>query len=174
MCLGIPGQIVKITDANRQMALVDVSGVQREVSLECVVDDYFPLEKCVGHWALIHVGFAMSLINEGEAEATLKVLRELGEVQAELLAMKESAANPSVSGLVASALELVGLLANGGHLFEGHFLHPRRLHGVHPYSGGARVDLDHISATLALGADGLAALPRAVTDSGASGHRDVR
>ena len=85
MCLGIPGQIVEITDVNRQMALVDVSGVQREVSLECVVDDYFPLEKCVGHWALIHVGFAMSLINEGEAEATLKVLRELGEVQAEIL-----------------------------------------------------------------------------------------
>jgi hydrogenase expression/formation protein HypC len=94
MCLGIPGQIVKITDVQRQMALVDVSGVQREVSLECVVDDYFPLEKCVGHWALVHVGFAMSLINEGEAEATLKVLRELGEVQAELLAMQESAPSP--------------------------------------------------------------------------------
>ena len=91
MCLGIPGQIVKITDVQKQMALVDVSGVQREVSLECVVDDYFPLEKCVGQWALVHVGFAMSLINEGEAEATLKVLRELGEVQAELQAMRESA-----------------------------------------------------------------------------------
>lgn len=94
MCLGIPGQIVKVTDVNRKMALVDVSGVQREVSLECVVDDYFPLEKCVGHWALVHVGFAMSLINEDEAEATLKVLRELGEVQAELLAMRESAPSP--------------------------------------------------------------------------------
>ena len=45
MCLGIPGQIVKITDVERQMALVDVSGVQREVSLECVVDDYHPLDK---------------------------------------------------------------------------------------------------------------------------------
>jgi hydrogenase expression/formation protein HypC len=94
MCLGIPGQIVKITDVARQMALVDVSGVQREVSLECVVDDYFPLDKCVGQWALVHVGFAMSLINEGEAAATLKVLRELGEVQAELLAMQESASSP--------------------------------------------------------------------------------
>jgi len=97
MCLGIPGQIVKITDPERQMALVDVSGVQREVSLECVVSDYFPLERCVGNWALVHVGFAMSLINEAEAEATLKVLRELGEVQAELLAMQESAANSSVN-----------------------------------------------------------------------------
>jgi hydrogenase expression/formation protein HypC len=95
MCLGIPGQIIKITDATRQMALVDVSGVQREVSLDCVVDEYHPIQRCVGHWALIHVGFAMSLINEEEAEATLKVLRELGEVQAELLAMKESASSPS-------------------------------------------------------------------------------
>jgi len=94
MCLGIPGQIIEITDVTRQLAMVDVSGVQREVSLECVVDDYHPLNKCVGHWVLVHVGFAMSLINEEEAEATLKVLRELGEVQAELLAMKESAPSP--------------------------------------------------------------------------------
>jgi hydrogenase expression/formation protein HypC len=97
MCLGIPGQIIKITDVQKQMALVDVSGVQREVSLECVVDDYYPLEKCVGHWVLVHVGFAMSLINEQEAEATLKVLRELGEVQAELQAMRESAASPTAN-----------------------------------------------------------------------------
>jgi len=95
MCLGIPGQIVKITNVEKQMALVDVSGVQREVSLECVVDDYHPLERCVGNWALVHVGFAMSLINEDEAEATLKVLRELGEVQAELQAMRESAPAPT-------------------------------------------------------------------------------
>ena len=94
MCLGIPGQIIKITNAEKQMALVDVSGVQREISLECVVDDYHPLERCVGHWTLVHVGFGMSLINEDEAEATLKVLRELGEVQAELQAMKESASSP--------------------------------------------------------------------------------
>jgi hydrogenase expression/formation protein HypC len=107
MCLGIPGQIVEITDVTRQLAMVDVSGVQREVSLECVVDDYHPLERCVGHWVLVHVGFAMSLINEGEAEATLKVLRELGEVQAELLAMKESSSSPP-SSLTSSPLpELV-------------------------------------------------------------------
>ena len=106
MCLGIPGQVVKITDVNRQMALVDVSGVQREVSMECVVDDYHPLKSCVGHWVLVHVGFAMSLINEEEAEATLKVLRELGEVQAELRAMQESASSPPSS--VPPTPELVG------------------------------------------------------------------
>lgn len=106
MCLGIPGQIIRITDAERQMALVDVSGVQREVSLDCVVDDYHPIEKCVGHWALVHVGFAMSLINEEEAEATLKVLRELGEVQAEIRAMQESASSSTLS--VSPTSELVG------------------------------------------------------------------
>jgi hydrogenase expression/formation protein HypC len=108
MCLGIPGQIVEITDVPKQLAIVDVSGVQREVSLECVVDDYHPLERCVGHWVLVHVGFAMSLINEEEAEATLKVLRELGEVQAELLAMQESASSPPSSLSATPLPELVG------------------------------------------------------------------
>jgi hydrogenase expression/formation protein HypC len=107
MCLGIPGQIIKITDAKRQMALVDVSGVQREVSLDCVVDDYHPIERCVGHWALVHVGFAMSLINEEEAESTLKVLRELGEVQAEILAMQQSASSPPSSVPAIASPELV-------------------------------------------------------------------
>ena len=107
MCLGIPGQIIKITDAKRQMALVDVSGVQREVSLDCVVDDYHPIERCVGHWALVHVGFAMSLINEEEAESTLKVLRELGEVQAEILAMQQSASSPPSNVPAAPVPELV-------------------------------------------------------------------
>ena len=107
MCLGIPGQIVEITDVARQMALVDVSGVQREVSLDCVVDDYHPLERCVGHWALVHVGFAMSLINEEEAESTLKVLRELGEVQAEILAMQQSASSPPSSVPAIASPELV-------------------------------------------------------------------
>jgi len=107
MCLGIPGQIIKITDVKRQMALVDVSGVQREVSLDCVVDDYHPIERCVGHWALVHVGFAMSLINEEEAESTLKVLRELGEVQAEILAMQQSASSPPSSVPAIASPELV-------------------------------------------------------------------
>ena len=95
MCLGIPGQVVEITDVERQLAMVDVSGVRREVSLECVVEEYQPLESCNGNWVLVHVGFAMSLINEDEATATLKVLNELGEVQQELAAMKATAAVPS-------------------------------------------------------------------------------
>ncbi|MDA0373660.1 MAG: HypC/HybG/HupF family hydrogenase formation chaperone [Planctomycetota bacterium] len=90
MCLGIPGQVIEITDAARNLASVDVGGVRREVNMDCVVEDFYPLEKCVGDWVLVHVGFAMSRISEDEANSTLKVLEELGEVQAELEAMKQS------------------------------------------------------------------------------------
>lgn len=88
MCLGIPGQIVRIDDVARKLATADVSGVKRQVNLACIVDDEHPTESCVGDWVLIHVGFAMSRINEQEARATLQVLIELGEAQAEIAAMQ--------------------------------------------------------------------------------------
>jgi hydrogenase expression/formation protein HypC len=91
MCLGIPGQIVAITDPARKLALVDVSGVRREVNMACVVDAAHPLESCIGDWVLVHVGFAMSRIDEAEAAATLEILTQLGEVQEELAAMRASA-----------------------------------------------------------------------------------
>jgi hydrogenase expression/formation protein HypC len=90
MCLGIPGQIVEITNHERNLASVDVSGVKREINLTCIVSDEHPLESCVGDWVLVHVGFAMSRIDEAEATATLQVLNELGEVEEELVAMRES------------------------------------------------------------------------------------
>jgi hydrogenase expression/formation protein HypC len=91
MCLGIPGRIVKIDDEARKLATVDVGGVKRQVNIACVVDDAHPAEGCVGDWVLVHVGFAMSRINEREAAETLKILTELGEAQAEIEAMKMSA-----------------------------------------------------------------------------------
>lgn len=94
MCLGIPGKVVEITDAERKLALVDVSGVRREVNMDCVIDQLTPLETTIGDWVLVHVGFAMSRINEEEAAATLKVLTELGEVQGELEAMQASGVAP--------------------------------------------------------------------------------
>ncbi len=90
MCLGIPGQITAITDPARKLGLVDVSGVKREVNLACIVDAAHPVEACVGDWVLVHVGFAMSRIDAEEAAATLAILTELGEVQAELAAMRTS------------------------------------------------------------------------------------
>ena len=89
MCLGIPGQIVEITDTNRMMAMADVSGVKREVNISCVAGaDPADL---VGRWALIHVGFAMAVIDEAEAAATLEALRHLGEAQEALEQMAEGA-----------------------------------------------------------------------------------
>jgi hydrogenase expression/formation protein HypC len=92
MCLGIPGRIVAIDDAERMLATADVSGVKRQINIACVVDDDHPLEACVGDWVLIHVGFAMSRIDEAEAAETLRILDELGEAQQELDAMRRSAA----------------------------------------------------------------------------------
>lgn len=87
MCLGIPGQIVAITDAGRLMAMAEVSGVRREVNVACVAEG--PLEDLLGRWALIHVGFAMSLIDEEEAAKTLAALHDLGEAQEALAQMAE-------------------------------------------------------------------------------------
>jgi hydrogenase expression/formation protein HypC len=91
MCLGIPGRIVRITNAELKLAMADVSGVQREVNVACIIEDGMPVEDCIGYWVLIHVGFAMSRIDEAEAAETLRVLTELGEVQQELAAMAATA-----------------------------------------------------------------------------------
>jgi hydrogenase expression/formation protein HypC len=79
MCLGIPAQIVRIDDAGRLLATVEVGGVRRQVNIICVVDEEHPPDSCVGDWVILHVGFAMSRINEAEARETLRLLSELGE-----------------------------------------------------------------------------------------------
>jgi hydrogenase expression/formation protein HypC len=92
MCLGIPGRIVRIDDAAKKLATVDVSGVKRQVNIACIVDDTHPADACLGDWVLVHVGFAMRRIDEKEAAETMKILIELGEAQEELKAMRLSAA----------------------------------------------------------------------------------
>ena len=96
MCLGIPGQIVEITDPDRLMAMADISGVRREVSVACVAPA--DLADLVGEWALIHVGFAMSVIDADEAAKTLEALRGLGEAQETLDAMAEGTASLQMTG----------------------------------------------------------------------------
>ena len=91
MCLGIPARIVRIDDAERRLATVEVGGVRRQVNIICIVDDVHPPESCVGEWVLLHVGFAMSRIDEAEAAETLRILTELGEAQAEFDAMERGA-----------------------------------------------------------------------------------
>jgi hydrogenase expression/formation protein HypC len=87
MCVGIPGQIIRIDDADTMTATVEICGVRRQIDISCIVDDTHPADACVGDWVLVHVGFAMSRIDAREAAETLKILEELGEMQAELEAL---------------------------------------------------------------------------------------
>ncbi|PWR23121.1 HypC/HybG/HupF family hydrogenase formation chaperone [Zavarzinia compransoris] len=90
MCLGIPGRIVAIDDPQRRLATVDVAGVRRQINIACIVDEAHPPEACIGDWVLVHVGFAMSRIDEAQAAETLRILAELGEAQEEIAAMRRS------------------------------------------------------------------------------------
>jgi len=89
MCLGIPGQIVEILDHELQTAVAEISGVRREVNVACVAEG--PLDVLVGKWVLVHVGFAMALIDEAEAARTLEALHSLGEAQETLDAIRQGA-----------------------------------------------------------------------------------
>lgn len=83
MCLGIPGKVVAIVDEPLAIARVDVSGVKRNVSVALLVFEGVK----PGDWVLIHVGFAMSKIDEREAHETMKALSTLGDVYADELRM---------------------------------------------------------------------------------------
>jgi hydrogenase expression/formation protein HypC len=72
------------------MAIVDVGGVRRPINISFIATDGQPSESYVGTWVLVHVGFAMSCIDEDEAARTLALLHELGEAQAEIEAMRAS------------------------------------------------------------------------------------
>ena len=79
MCLSIPAKIKEIkTGESPLMGIVDFGGVSREICL-----DYVP-EAEVGQYALVHVGFAISLLDEEEALATIELLREMSELEDEL------------------------------------------------------------------------------------------
>jgi len=76
MCLGIPGKIVEIRDdGGLTMGVVDFGGVRREVCLAYVVDDV-----SVGDYAIVHVGFALSIVEEEEAKRTYEILRMMTEL----------------------------------------------------------------------------------------------
>lgn len=75
MCLGIPGQIVEFVHESNHIAKVDVNGVRRNINVGLVLPDGLEL----GDWVLVHVGFAMSKIDEEEAQRTLTFLQSLGQ-----------------------------------------------------------------------------------------------
>jgi hydrogenase expression/formation protein HypC len=72
MCLAVPGQITEVVDEDLRLAKVDVAGVRRTVNIG-LIDDLGP-----GDWVLVHVGFALSKVDEAEAAATLALLQEMG------------------------------------------------------------------------------------------------
>jgi len=79
MCLGIPGEIVEILHDRPDLAMVDVSGVKRAINIGLLADD----PPVPGDWILIHVGFALSKIDEQEAAAALAFLESIGQAYAD-------------------------------------------------------------------------------------------
>jgi hydrogenase expression/formation protein HypC len=90
VCLAIPGQIVEITDVANRLARVEVAGVRRTVNIGLLDAEGDATQP--GDWVLIHVGFALSKVDEEEARATLRLLEQMGaEYDQELEELKASA-----------------------------------------------------------------------------------
>ena len=89
MCLAIPGQIVEVVDEANRLAQVDVAGVRRNVNIGLL--DATATASAPGDWVLIHVGFALSKVDEEEALATRRLLEQMGaEYEQELEELKAS------------------------------------------------------------------------------------
>jgi len=86
VCLAIPGKIVEIVDEENSIAKVEVGGVRRNVNVGMLDRE----EAAVGNYVLIHVGFAMTRIDEQEAKETLRMLEEIGQYQDEFDQFKTS------------------------------------------------------------------------------------
>ncbi|MEW6154759.1 MAG: HypC/HybG/HupF family hydrogenase formation chaperone [Actinomycetota bacterium] len=84
MCLGIPGKLVEIVDLAEHRAIADVDGVRREINIHLVEGEAGGIK--IGDWVLIHVGFAMSRIDEEEAARTLAFIKDLGSLYDDELA----------------------------------------------------------------------------------------
>jgi hydrogenase expression/formation protein HypC len=82
MCLGIPGEVVELYEDRNDLAMVDVSGVRRAINIGLLEDENIQ----AGDWVLIHVGFALSKIDEEEAAAALAFLQGIGQAYDEELA----------------------------------------------------------------------------------------
>nr|WP_129952247.1 HypC/HybG/HupF family hydrogenase formation chaperone [Rahnella sp. RFA10(1/100)] len=82
MCIGIPGQIVALHDQQPDHAWAEVCGLRREVNIALVCDGQ--PQMLIGGWVLIHVGFALSKLDEQEAQETLAALHAMEEVEADV------------------------------------------------------------------------------------------
>ncbi|MHA6311282.1 MULTISPECIES: HypC/HybG/HupF family hydrogenase formation chaperone [Pantoea] len=82
MCIGIPGQIVALHETRIDHAWAEVCGLRREVNIALVCEG--DREALIGCWVLIHVGFALSRLDQQEALETLAALQAMGEVEADV------------------------------------------------------------------------------------------
>lgn len=90
MCLAIPGQVIELVDERNQIAKVDVVGVRRNINVSLLAEDGGDGAE-PGDWVLIHVGFALSKVDEEEAQATLRLLERMGaDYEQELEELKAS------------------------------------------------------------------------------------
>ncbi len=88
MCLGIPGQVVEVVDADNHLAKVDVNGIKRTISVRLLADDNL----ATGDWVLVHVGFAMAKIDQHEADLTLEAVKRMGQAYDEELSAFDTTA----------------------------------------------------------------------------------
>jgi hydrogenase expression/formation protein HypC len=88
MCLGIPGQVVEVVDADNHLAKVDVNGIKRTISVRLLADDNL----VPGDWVLVHVGFAMAKIDQHEADLTLDAVKRMGQAYYDELSAFDSTA----------------------------------------------------------------------------------
>jgi hydrogenase expression/formation protein HypC len=87
MCLGIPGEVIEILADRPDLARVDVSGVKRAINIGLLAEEAVE----PGDWVLIHVGFALSKIDEGEAKAAMEFLESIGKAyDDEIAALRDS------------------------------------------------------------------------------------
>ncbi|WP_417616981.1 HypC/HybG/HupF family hydrogenase formation chaperone [Oceanisphaera sp.] len=79
MCLGIPARVVAIVDANAGLALADTAGVSRQINIGLLALEGREPSTLVGEWVLLHVGFAMAVIDQSEADRALALLAQMEE-----------------------------------------------------------------------------------------------
>jgi hydrogenase expression/formation protein HypC len=101
MCLAIPGQVIQLVDVERGLAVADIGGVRREISIALIGGPV-----TIGDWVLVHAGFALDRIDEAEARETLALLASMGDTyEQELRELRSSCltcADAAIEGTVES------------------------------------------------------------------------
>lgn len=86
MCIGLPCQITAINTQLPDTATATVNGVSRQINISLILQPDQPVTSLIGKWVLVHVGFAMNLINEQEARDTIEALKAIEEFEPDVSA----------------------------------------------------------------------------------------